>query len=74
MFIVRVVGRSALRRRAMCSLKLSQPYCSLEAQMDMALLTEGGCSADPCYKHGPPNGGRGNGMAQTRDLDESRCQ
>ena len=43
MFIVRVVGRSALRRRAMCSLKWSQPFCSLEAQMDMALLAEGGC-------------------------------
>ena len=43
MFIVRVVGRSALRRRAMCSPKWSQPFCSLEAQMDMALLAEGGC-------------------------------
>ena len=43
MFIVLVAGRSALRRRAMCSLKWRQPYCSLETQMDMTLLTEGGC-------------------------------
>ena len=64
MFIVRVVGRSALRRRAMCSLTWRQPYCSLETQMDIALLTEGGCCGRSFYKHCPPNGGRGNGMAR----------
>ncbi len=33
MVIVGVAGRSALRRRAMCSLKWRQSYCSLETQM-----------------------------------------
>ncbi len=58
MFIVHVVRRSALRRRAMCSPKWRQPYCPIEIQMDMALLTEGGRCGRSCYKHGPPNGGR----------------
>ncbi len=61
--MVRVVGRSALRRRAICSLKWKQPYCSLEIRMGMALLTESGRRGRSCYKHCPPNGGRGNGMA-----------
>ena len=57
MFIAGVVRRSALRRRAMCSLKWRQPYCSLETQKDMALLRRADVAADHCYKHCPPNGG-----------------
>ena len=42
MFIAGVVGCSALRRRAMCSLRWRQPLLfRVKIQIDMALLTEG---------------------------------
>ncbi len=44
MFITRMVGHFALRRKAMCSLKWRQLYCSLERQMNIALLRRVGAA------------------------------
>ena len=50
------VGGPALRRRAIWN--RDGIIVALQTQVDMALLTEGGRRPDPCYKHGPPDGGR----------------
>ena len=49
----------ALRRRAICSLKRRQPYCSLE-NTDGHGPPNGGRkrSTDACYKHDPPMEGQ----------------
>ena len=58
MFIVQRAGRLALRQEGHVCSGMEQRYCSSANKMDMALLTEGGCRADHCYKHGPPDGGQ----------------